>query len=160
MPPPERRSHGGTFLGPSTSPPFTATSRLIWLVLMNGTSIRTVSQDAPSPTHDVLLEALGDGTRRAILEQLRDGPKSVVEIARGLPVRRPAVSQHLKVLKAAGLVTDQAVGTRRVYRIDPQGLKALEDYARSFWSAALTRYGRAARRAPERATAGQTKSGG
>jgi DNA-binding transcriptional ArsR family regulator len=127
---------------------------------MNGTSIRTVSQDAPSPTHDVLLEALGDGTRRAILERLRDGPKPVVEIARGLPVGRPAVSQHLKVLKEAGLVTDEAVGTRRVYRVDPEGLKGLEDYARSFWSAALTRYGRAARRAPERATEGRTKSGG
>ena len=90
------------------------------------------------------------GTRRAILEQLRDGPKPVVEIARGLPVGRPAVSQHPKVLKEAGLVTDEAVGTRRVYQIDPQGLTALEDYARSFWSAALTRYGRAAGRARER----------
>jgi DNA-binding transcriptional ArsR family regulator len=127
---------------------------------MNGTSIRTVSQDAPSPVHDLLLEALGDRTRRAILERLRDGPKPVVEIARGLPIGRPAVSQHLKVLKNAGLVTDQAVGTRRVYRIDPDGLKALEDYARSFWSAALTRYGRAARRASDSATAGQKKSGG
>jgi DNA-binding transcriptional ArsR family regulator len=108
----------------------------------------------------VLLDALGDGTRRAILERLRDGPKPVVEIARGLPVGRPAVSQHLKVLKEAGLVTDQAVGTRRVYRVDPEGLKALEAYARSFWSAALTRYGQAARRASARAIAGQKKRGG
>jgi DNA-binding transcriptional ArsR family regulator len=100
-------------------------------------------------SHDTVLEALGDGTRRAILERLRDGPQPVVEIARGLPVGRPAVSQHLKVLKEAGLVIDQAVGTRRLYRVDPDGLKDLEDYARSFWSAALTRYGRAARRESE-----------
>jgi DNA-binding transcriptional ArsR family regulator len=103
-------------------------------------------------THDLVLDALGDRTRRAILERLRDGPKPVVEIARDLPVGRPAVSQHLKVLKEAGLVVDQAVGTRRVYRIDPDGLKGLEDYARSFWSAALTRYGRAARRVAEKAS--------
>ena len=102
-------------------------------------------------SHDTVLEALGDGTRRAILERLRDGPQPVVEIARGLPVGRPAVSQHLKVLKEAGLVIDQAVGTRRLYRVDPDGLKDLEDYARSFWSAALTRYGRAARRESEAA---------
>jgi DNA-binding transcriptional ArsR family regulator len=127
---------------------------------MNGTSTRTVSQDTRLATHDVVLDALGDGTRRAILERLRAGPQPVVEIARGLPVGRPAVSQHLKVLKEAGLVTDEALGTRRVYRIDPDGLKALEDYARSFWSAALTRYGRAARRESERAVAGQKKDGG
>jgi DNA-binding transcriptional ArsR family regulator len=102
-------------------------------------------------SHDTVLEALGDGTRRAILERLRAGPQPVVEIARGLPVGRPAVSQHLKVLKEAGLVIDQAVGTRRLYRVDPDGLKDLEDYARSFWSAALTRYGRAARRESETA---------
>jgi DNA-binding transcriptional ArsR family regulator len=110
-------------------------------------------------SHDTVLEALGDGTRRAILERLRAGPQPVVEIARGLPVGRPAVSQHLKVLKEAGLVTDQAVGTRRLYRVDPDGLKDLEDYARSFWSAALTRYGRAARRESETA-AGRAKRRG
>jgi DNA-binding transcriptional ArsR family regulator len=110
-------------------------------------------------SHDTVLEALGDGTRRAILERLRAGPQPVVEIARGLPVGRPAVSQHLKVLKEAGLVIDQAVGTRRLYRVDPDGLKDLEDYARSFWSAALTRYGRAARRESETA-AGRAKRRG
>jgi len=110
-------------------------------------------------SHDTVLEALGDGTRRAILERLRAGPQPVVEIARGLPVGRPAVSQHLKVLKEAGLVIDQAVGTRRVYRVDPNGLKDLEDYARSFWSAALSRYGRAARRESETA-AGRARRGG
>jgi DNA-binding transcriptional ArsR family regulator len=97
--------------------------------------------------YDTLLDALGDRTRRAILEQLRSGPKPVVEIARALPVGRPAVSQHLKVLKAAGLVSDHAAGTRRVYQINPEGLAGLEAYARSFWSTALARYQRAAERA-------------
>lgn len=97
-------------------------------------------------SHDLVLDALGDRTRRAILERLRGGPQPVVEIARGLPVGRPAVSQHLKVLKEAGLVTDQAEGTRRVYQVNADRLKELEDYARSFWSVALTRYQRAARR--------------
>jgi DNA-binding transcriptional ArsR family regulator len=82
-----------------------------------------------------------------ILERLRAGPQPVVDIARGLSVGRPAVSQHLKVLKDAGLVTDQAVGTRRLYQVRPDGLEMLEEYAQSFWSAALTRYQRAARRA-------------
>jgi len=97
--------------------------------------------------HDAVLDALGDHTRRAILDRLRDGPLPVVEISRGLTVGRPAVSQHLKVLKKAGLVTDQAVGTRRLYRISPEGFQTLEDYVRSFWSSALTRYARAAERA-------------
>jgi DNA-binding transcriptional ArsR family regulator len=100
-----------------------------------------------SGTADVVLDALGDRTRRAILERLRAGPAPVVEIARGLPVGRPAVSQHLKVLKAAGLVHDRAVGTRRVYEVDADGLAPLLEYARSFWSTALGRYQRAARRA-------------
>jgi DNA-binding transcriptional ArsR family regulator len=95
-------------------------------------------------THDVVLDALGDRTRRAILERLRDGPKPVVEIARDLPVGRPAVSQHLKVLKEAGLVTDRAVGTRRVYEVDQQGLEAAQRYLGSFWSDALSRFRRAA----------------
>ena len=89
---------------------------------------------------DAVLDALGDRTRRAILERLRAGPQPVVEIARGLSVGRPAVSQHLKVLKRAGLVADRAAGTRRIYQVNPDGLAALEDYARSFWSSALTRY--------------------
>ena len=114
---------------------------------MNGTPSRTVSQDAPSPSFDAVLEALGDGTRRAILERLRDGPKPVVEIAQGLSVGRPAVSQHLKVLKEAGLVIDRAAGTRRIYGVNPDGMASLREYAQSFWSAALTRYARAAERA-------------
>jgi DNA-binding transcriptional ArsR family regulator len=107
-------------------------------------------------SHDAVFEALGDRTRRAILERLRAGPLPVVEIARDLSVGRPAVSQHLKVLKDAGLVVDEAVGTRRVYRVNPDGLEPLQDYARSFWSAALTRYRRAARRAAEKAPAPKT----
>ena len=78
--------------------------------------------------HDALLDALGDRTRRGILELLRSGPRPVVEIARELPVGRPAVSQHLKVLKDAGLVTDRPAGTRRVYQINPDGLAELEAY--------------------------------
>jgi DNA-binding transcriptional ArsR family regulator len=120
---------------------------MLWSVATNGNPPRTVSQDAPMADHDILLDALGDRTRRAILEQLRSGPQPVVEIARTLPVGRPAVSQHLKVLKAAGLVTDHAAGTRRMYQINPEGLAGLEAYARSFWSTALARYQRAARQA-------------
>jgi DNA-binding transcriptional ArsR family regulator len=101
--------------------------------------------------YDAVLDALGDRTRRAILDRLRAGPQPVVEIARGLSVGRPAVSQHLKVLKEAGLVTDQAIGTRRVYQVNPDGLETLQDYARSLWSAALTRYQRAARRVAQTA---------
>ncbi len=97
-----------------------------------------------------VLDALGDRTRRAILERLRSGPQPVVEIARGLEVGRPAVSQHLKVLKNAGLVVDEAAGTRRLYRIDPAGLAELEAYARSFWSTAMSRYEAAANRLADR----------
>jgi DNA-binding transcriptional ArsR family regulator len=91
-------------------------------------------------THELVMDAFGDRTRRAILEQLRDGPKPVVEIARPLPVGRPAVSQHLKILKEAGLVTDRAVGTRRVYEVDPDGIDAARRYLGSFWSDALSRF--------------------
>jgi len=72
--------------------------------------------------------ALGDPTRKALFERLRQGPKTVGALAEGLPVSRPAISQHLKVLKEAGLVADQADGARRVYRIDGSGLAALRDY--------------------------------
>lgn len=95
-------------------------------------------------THDLVLDALGDRTRRAILERLRDGPMPVVEIARGLPVGRPAVSQHLKVLKQAGLVSDRAVGTMRLYDVDREGLEAAQRYLGSFWSDALSRFKRVA----------------
>ncbi len=81
--------------------------------------------------------ALADPTRRTIFERLGSGPRAVGEIARGLPVSRPAVSQHLKVLKQAGLVTDRAEGARRVYHIDPQGLGALRAWLDQFWGVAL-----------------------
>jgi DNA-binding transcriptional ArsR family regulator len=83
------------------------------------------------------LDALGDATRRAIFERLAGGPLPVAEIARGLPVSRPAVSQHLKVLKTARLVIDRAEGTRRVYQHDAAGLAALKEYFERFWSEAL-----------------------
>jgi DNA-binding transcriptional ArsR family regulator len=81
--------------------------------------------------------ALGDPTRRAILERLADRPRAVGELASELPVSRPAVSQHLKVLKDARLVTDEAAGTRRIYHIDPDGLRALRGYLDHFWDQAL-----------------------
>jgi DNA-binding transcriptional ArsR family regulator len=83
------------------------------------------------------LVALADPTRRSVFERLMDGALPVGRIARGLPVSRPAVSQHLKVLKEAGLVTDRAEGTRRVYSIDPEGLGALRRYLDQFWDQAL-----------------------
>lgn len=81
--------------------------------------------------------ALGDPTRREVFERLVDGPRSVGELAAGLPVSRPAVSQHLKVLKEAGLVTDRPEGARRVYQIDPQGLGQLRAWLDRFWDEAL-----------------------
>jgi DNA-binding transcriptional ArsR family regulator len=84
-----------------------------------------------------VISALADPTRRAVLEKLRDGPRPVGEIARDLPVTRPAVSQHLKVLKEAGLVGDRSVGTRRIYYIDPKGLGAMRAWLDQFWEAAL-----------------------
>ncbi|OBB94582.1 helix-turn-helix transcriptional regulator [Mycobacterium sp. 852002-30065_SCH5024008] len=85
--------------------------------------------------------ALADGTRRAIVERLaQHGPSAVGELARDLPVSRPAVSQHLKVLKSAGLVRDRAAGTRRVYQLDPTGLQALRADLDRFWMQALAGY--------------------
>jgi DNA-binding transcriptional ArsR family regulator len=80
---------------------------------------------------------LADGTRRAIVERLAHGPLAVGELARGLPVSRPAVSQHLRVLKSAGLVCDRAAGTRRVYQLDPDGIAALRADVDRFWARAL-----------------------
>ncbi len=86
------------------------------------------------------LVALADPTRRSVFERLLDGPQPVGRIAKGMPVSRPAVSQHLKVLKEAGLVSDHAEGTRRVYCIDPQGLAAVRRYLDQFWDQALTAF--------------------
>jgi DNA-binding transcriptional ArsR family regulator len=87
--------------------------------------------------YQAALLALADPTRRRVFEQLRDGPKSVGSIAVQMPVSRPAVSQHLGVLKKAGLVVDRAEGTRRVYYIDPHGLAAIRVYLDQFWNEAL-----------------------
>ncbi len=84
--------------------------------------------------------ALGDTTRRAIFERLVERPRAVTDLASEFPVSRPAVSQHLKVLKDAGLVVDQPVGTRRVYRVAPDGLAALRADLERFWGKALTAY--------------------
>jgi DNA-binding transcriptional ArsR family regulator len=84
--------------------------------------------------------ALGDPTRKAIFELLADRPRAVGELAGELPVSRPAVSQHLKVLKAAGLVVDRPVGTRRIYRVEPDGLAALRADLERFWGKALAAY--------------------
>src|SRR5215472_8062384 len=86
------------------------------------------------------LAALADPTRRQIFERLRSGPRAVGEIAHGLPVSRPAVSQHLAVLKSAGLVKHQAQGTRRVYEIDPKGLGAIRAWLDQFWDASLASF--------------------
>lgn len=86
------------------------------------------------------LSALADPTRRAIFEHLADRPAAVVELARLVPVSRPAVSQHLKVLKEAGLVTDEPEGNRRIYRVDPAGVAELRDYLDRFWNQALSAF--------------------
>lgn len=88
--------------------------------------------------------ALGDPTRRAILERLLPGPRSVGELAQGLPISRPAVSQHLRVLREARLVTDRRDGTRRLYRLDPDGLAEVCAYFDSFWTQALAQFKEAA----------------
>ena len=86
------------------------------------------------------MDALGDPTRRAIFERLAAGPRAVGELADEFPVSRPAVSQHLKVLKDAGLVVDRAQGTRRLYQLDPRGIAELRAYFDTFWMHALTAF--------------------
>src|ERR1700737_705124 len=90
---------------------------------------------------EAALTALADPTRRQLIERLRSGPRAVGDLARGVPVSRPAVSQHLAVLKAAGLVRDVADGTRRVYEIDPKGLGAIRAWLDDMWGDALGRFG-------------------
>jgi DNA-binding transcriptional ArsR family regulator len=92
------------------------------------------------------MAALADPTRRAIFERLRAGPRSVGELAEGLPVSRPAVSQHLRVLREAGLVSERREGTRRVYRLEPAALGELRAYFEEFWTHALASYKEAAER--------------
>ena len=91
-------------------------------------------------TYARVLDALGEPTRRHIFELLRDGPRAVGDIARHLPISRPAVSQHLRVLREAGLVADRQDGTRRVYSIDPSGLAEARAWLDTMWDRALAAY--------------------
>ena len=105
-------------------------------------------------TYEAVLDALGDSTRRRIIQQLRAGPSSVGELAAGLPVSRPAVSQHLTVLRRSGLVRYEELGTRNVYRLDPAGLSELRAWLDGFWESALDRY---AERVRQDSAAGATQ---
>src|SRR4051812_20047098 len=98
---------------------------------------------------DRVFAALADPTRRMVLERIGRGPQTVGALAADLPVSRPAVSQHLKVLKQAGLVTDEARGTRRVYRIDPNGLGPLRRWLDEQWDRSLANFKKLAEREDE-----------
>ena len=87
-----------------------------------------------------VFDAMGDPTRRQVLELLRDGERAVVDLAAALPVSRPAVSQHLRVLKEAGLVTERRDGTRHLYRVDPEGLAILRTYPERMWDDSLAAF--------------------
>ena len=97
-----------------------------------------------------VLDALGDPTRRAVFKRLRKGNRSVREIADGMDVSRPAVSQHLKVLKSAGLIVVRVDGARRLYGIDPNGIEALRDWLDGFWDTTLAAFKRAAEQEQQR----------
>lgn len=99
--------------------------------------------------HDRIFDALGDPTRRTVFARVRERPRSVAELAAGLPVSRAAVSQHLKVLKDAQLVVDRAEGTRRIYAVDPRGMEALRDWLDGVWDVALGAFAEAAERAAQ-----------
>ncbi len=108
-----------------------------------------MTADILDPELEAIFDALGDRTRRLILKRLELGPLPVVEIAQDMPVARPAISQHLKILKGAGLVVDRPVGNRRLYSLDPDGLVELRKFVESFWADALTRFTRFAERGLE-----------
>jgi DNA-binding transcriptional ArsR family regulator len=95
-------------------------------------------------TYGQAIAALADPTRRTVFERLREGPRPVVELARGLPVSRPAVSQHLRVLKEAGLVREHRQGTRNYYSVNGDGLAELRDYFERYWDEALAAFKEAA----------------
>ena len=101
------------------------------------------------------MDALGDATRREIMERLRGGPRPVGEIAAGLPISRPAVSQHLRVLKEAGLVTERRDGRRRLYQARPEGLDELRSFLESFWDERLERLKLAAEQEERRKARGR-----
>jgi DNA-binding transcriptional ArsR family regulator len=100
--------------------------------------------------HEAQLDALGDPTRRAILARLLEGPRAVGELAREFPVSRPAISQHLGVLKRAALVTDRASGTRRVYALNPEAFNSLREYFDHLWTQALTAFKQTVEQHPAR----------
>jgi DNA-binding transcriptional ArsR family regulator len=89
---------------------------------------------------DAQLDALGDATRRAIVERLLKGPMPVGKLAHDFPISRPAISQHLRILKQASLVVDRAEGNRRVYQLNPEGFNSLREYFDQFWTVALTAF--------------------
>jgi DNA-binding transcriptional ArsR family regulator len=91
--------------------------------------------------HDAIFDALGDGTRRRIFGMIRRGPLAVGDIAGRLPVSQPAVSQHLRVLREAGLVEAETLGRRRIYRVRPEGFEPLRAYVSAFWDEALEAFG-------------------
>ncbi len=93
-----------------------------------------------STYQDTQLDALGDATRRAILARLLDGPMAVGQLAHDFPVSRPAISQHLRILKQANLVVDRPEGNRRLYQINPEGFDSLREYFEQFWSQALNAF--------------------
>jgi DNA-binding transcriptional ArsR family regulator len=100
--------------------------------------------------HAQQLDALGDPTRRSILERLLNGPQPVGELARNFPISRPAISQHLRILKRAHLVVDRPAGNRRLYELNPRGVEALRAYFDRFWDHALESFKRAAETKEER----------
>jgi DNA-binding transcriptional ArsR family regulator len=116
--------------------------------MANRTRSRSAVGAAPPSALDAL-GALGDPTRRRVFERLLAGPLAVNQIADGMPVTRPAVSQHLRVLVAAGLVTVRSQGTRRVYAVSPEGIGALRTWMDEFWSRALEGFRAAAERTAE-----------
>jgi DNA-binding transcriptional ArsR family regulator len=101
---------------------------------------RTLMRDVSDGLHRAALDALGDPNRRTIVEILSGGGRSVQQIADQLPISRPAVSRHLRLLKGAGLVTDQADGTRRIYRLRDEGVQAMRRYFAEVWDEAIARY--------------------
>jgi DNA-binding transcriptional ArsR family regulator len=115
---------------------------------MVSSNLPFVSTNRPSDG----LSALGDRTRRAIFDRLAERPRAVGELADLLPVSRPAVSQHLKVLKEAGLVSEHADGTRRIYRLDPDGVAAMRDQLDTYWSRALAGFAQVTEEATEEQT--------
>jgi len=96
-----------------------------------------------------LIDAIAEPTRRAIVERLVDGPAAVSDLAREMPITRSAVSQHLQILKSVGLVSDRAVGTRRVYTVDPDALAVIRAYFDAFWTRSLTAFRDAAEQPQE-----------